>query len=296
MRRIILAAAVFVAICNLAIAQNQAPLGPLASGNAAPCTAFGTTAGTCAQGNDSRITGAAPASTTVSKLGQSTLPFVLVPSGSFGNNGAYTTANAAQVTAYPNAYCSVPAGAIATGVPAAQTWYYCTWQSTTAATFFNNTYTSGTPAIPGSPTAFATTGPGAFTQTTGSNIPAYTLSIPGNTIGLNGSIVVQFSKSNNNSGNSKTFSVSYSTYSFGSIAVTTATGGGFPAAFSNRGVANVQTLLGGSGLTFNGTGTPAYGAIDSTAAQNLVVNLQLATATDTMVLESAVVELLPGVP
>lgn len=276
----------------VALAQSITPGGNTA---APPCTAFGTTAGTCAQGNDSRITGAAPASTTVSKLGQSTLPFVLLPSGTMGNNGAYTTANAAQATAYPNAYCSVPAGAIATGVPAAQTWYYCTFSTTQAATLFNNIYTSGTPAIPASPTAFATTGPGAFTQTTGSNIAAYTLSIPGNTIGLNGSIQLWLSKSNNNSGGSKMVSVTYSTFALGTSSSTTVTSSWGMTFFSDRDVTNVQVSPGLTTPNFGSAGV-VYGAIDSTTSQNIIFNLQLQTATDTMALESAVVELLPSVP
>lgn len=236
------------------------------------------------------------ATNAITKLGQSTLPFVVVPSGSFGNNGAYTTANAAQATAYPSAYCSVPAGAIATGVPAAQAWYYCTWQSTTAATFFNNVYTSGTPTIPASPTAFVTTGPGAFTQTVGSNIAAYTLAIAGNTIGVNGGLLVLISKSNNNSAGVKTFTGSYSTFNFATFGPSTQPGGGGTGGFINRAATNVQVSFPAVSWAANMAGTTAYGAIDSTASQNLVLNLQLATATDTITLESTVVELLPGVP
>ena len=39
-----------------------------------------------------------------------------------------------------------------------------------------------------------------------------------------------------------------------------------------------------------------YATIDSTTSQTLAINLKLATATDTVALESAQVELLPGVP
>jgi hypothetical protein len=45
-------------LAGSSLAQNVGP--PGASNGSAPCSAFGTTAGTCAQGNDSRITGAAP--------------------------------------------------------------------------------------------------------------------------------------------------------------------------------------------------------------------------------------------
>lgn len=54
MRKIILLALLLFA--TPCLAQQAAVVGPLS-----PCAAFGTTAGTCAQGNDSRITGAAPA-------------------------------------------------------------------------------------------------------------------------------------------------------------------------------------------------------------------------------------------
>ena len=288
----------------LSIASTPAPLFAQSMGGGGvsnpgssvtpPCSAFGTTAGTCVQGNDSRITGAAPASTTVRKLGQSTLPFVLLSSGTMGNNGALSGITAVP-TAYPNAYCSVPAGAIATGIPAAQTWYYCTFSDTTHATLFNNTYTSGTPTIPASPTAFVTTGPGAFTQTVGSNIASYTLAIAGNTIGLNGTVRVMGARTINNSAGAKTVTLNYGSFTIATAALTATTGAPIISGFSNRGATNVQVgLL--NNLFSVGNAPPNYGAIDSTTAQNLTFNLQLATATDTITLESAEVELAPGVP
>jgi hypothetical protein len=295
MRRLLCAVALTAGL-STAFAQGinaPPPVGPQGA-SSGPCSAFGTTAGTCAQGNDSRITGAAPASTTMSKLGQSTLPLVLVSSGSMGNNGALTGITAVP-TAYPNAYVYLPAGAISSGSAAG--WYYAVFSSTTAATVYNNTYTSGTPTIPASPTAFVTTGPGAYTQTTGSNIASYTLSIAGNTIGVNGGISVSISKSNNGTSNNKIFSASYSSFTFATTTLTTNAGGGGSAGFVNRGVTNVQVANPNANFLGNSTsGTTVYGAIDSTSAQNMAISMQLATATDTMTLESAVVELLPGVP
>jgi hypothetical protein len=227
-------------------------------------------------------------------IGQSHIPFVLVSSGTMGNDGALSGFTAVAA-AYPNAYVYLPAGAIASGSAAG--WYYAVFSSTTAATVYNNAYSSGTPAIPASPTAFVTTGPGAFTQTTGSLITAYALTIPGNTIGPNGSIRVTGAISYDNDGNSKTLGLSYGGTSLGLSSQTTSLNQGLLGGFSNRGATNVQGPLTGRNLT-TGTTTSAflYGAVDSTVSQTLALSLELNTAaTDTITLESIVVELIPGV-
>ncbi len=233
--------------------------------------------------------------TTPQTLGQSHIPFVLISSGTMANNGAFSAITAVAV-AYPNAYCWFPVNVIGSGVAAG--WYYCTFSSTTAGTAFNNTYTSGTPTIPGSPTAFVTTA-GTLTQTTGSNIAGYTLTIAGNTIGVNGSLQVTGNRTNNNSAGTKTLTGNYGSYAFGLRAQTTDLNIGIVSGFANRGVANVQAPIWNALMNVAGSGTTAalvFGAIDSTASQNLVMNMQLATATDTMTLENIVVQLVPGVP
>lgn len=256
-------------------------------------TTFGPEGGAA---NVSNATGTLPAANLPAQvpqtLGQSHIPFVLVSSGTMGNNGVLSGITALPTT-YPSAYFYFPAGAIASGSAAG--FYYGVCSSTTAATIYNNTYTSGTPQIPNTPTPFVTTGPGAYTQTTGSNIAAYTLVIPGNTIGPNGSIWLVGSRSNNNSAGFKTLTGNYGSYAFGTLAETTQTGFVIAGGFSNRGVANVQVTL-YNGVLGTGAGAQVFGAIDSTSTQNLVMNMQLATATDTMALESLVAQLIPGVP
>lgn len=226
-------------------------------------------------------------------LGGSHIPFVVLASGSFGNNGAYTTSNAAVLTAYPNAYCSVPAGAIATSTPAAQAWYYCVFSSTTAATLYNNTYSTGTPTIPGSPTAFATTGPGAFTQSTG-QITAYQLSIAGNTIGAQGALRITTEWTNNNSANSKTFKIAFGGSSLNTAANTTNQAYYSVMYMANVGATNSQ--ISSFLLPQATSGAPTRTSIDTTSAQTLQLVLQLATATDNICLEASTVELIPSTP
>lgn len=229
-------------------------------------------------------------------LGQSHIPFVLVSSGVMGNNGAFSAVTAVATT-YPNSYVWFPAGAIAaSGTGSAAGWYYTVWSSTTAGTAFNNLYTSGTPTIPGSPTAFSTTA-GALVQTTGSNIAAYTLAIPGNTIGLNGSVSITGNRSYNNSAGVKTLTTNYGSYAFTSGTTTATLVIPIYAGFANRGVANVQAPTTNALATAAANTTAlTFGAIDSTQSQNLVMNMQLAVATDTMTLENIMVQLIPGVP
>jgi hypothetical protein len=126
------------------------------------------------------------------------LPFVIVSSGSMGNNGALTFTGAVA-SAYPSAYVYLPAGAISSGSAAG--FYYAVFSTTTAATVYNNTYTPSNtpPTIPASPTAFVTTGPGAYTQN-GIGILTFNVSVPANTLTVNGKIDVDaFSTQTGNS-------------------------------------------------------------------------------------------------
>ncbi len=95
------------------------------------------------------------------------VPVYVPSSGSIANNGALTLTTALPLI-YPNVYLYFPANAIAAGSAAGK--YYCQMSSTTVGVIFNNTYVSGTPVVPTSPTAFVTTGPGAYTQTISTNI------------------------------------------------------------------------------------------------------------------------------
>ena len=129
------------------------------------------------------------------------IPFVIVSSGSMGNNGALSGITAVKAT-YVNAYVYLPADAISAGSAAG--WYYAVFSSTTAATVYDNVYTSGVPTIPGSPTAFVTTGPGAYTQTTGSYLSPMVITLPANSISANGFFTANVLVSTNNTGaNSK---------------------------------------------------------------------------------------------
>ena len=139
-------------------------------------------------------------------LAESAIPMVRAPSGTMGNNGAMTFGTALTSTFYPNAYVFLPAGAISSGSAAG--WYYTTFSSTTLATVFNNTYTSGVPVIPASPTAFSTTGPGAFTGTITDVFP-FQFTVPANTLGVNGTLTIDSTYASHVSGTTRSATVNF---------------------------------------------------------------------------------------
>lgn len=101
------------------------------------------------------------------------VPLVVTPTGSMGDNGALTSGTACSL-AYNQSYCWFPEGAINAadvGPPVIDVspagWYYTEWSSVTEAIVYNNVWDGvSVPTIPATPTAFVTTGPGAFTGPT----------------------------------------------------------------------------------------------------------------------------------
>lgn len=226
-------------------------------------------------------------------LAKSSIPFIGLSSGSVAANGAISGITALPI-AYPKAYCWFPANALAT-VKAAG-WYYCTFSTTTAGVAYLDTYTSGVPAVPASPTA-VTDGKGSFTGDTGEEFgPAIT--VPGNVLGPNGQLrLTMLHAASPSNANGKTVRNRFSGNG-GAIGFSGGMGGsikGFSLShWANRNAPNAQ-VSGGFLIGNNGSPTAsigAEGAVDTTAASTLVISLQRATATDNLVLDSFLVELL----
>jgi len=195
---------------------------------------------------------------------------------------ANTTAFSVPIpTIATNLYGYLPAGALATSSAAGV--YFGQWQSTTVIQFYNNAYASGTPIVPGTPTAFATTGPGAFTQTTGSAITLISATIGGNVVGVNGGLDVRWKTLQNNSSGAKTSQFYYGSGLVAQVAPTTEVSVGVMAQMTNKGVMgqqdnwDFQTAPTTSAINLGGQGGIA---IDSTSSQAATLQLTLATATD----------------
>jgi hypothetical protein len=208
---------------------------------------------------------------------QSGVPMILPSSGSIGNNGALTGLTALPAT-LTSAYMYFPANAISAGSAAG--WYYVVMSSTTAGTIYNNTYTSGVPRIPSSPTAFATTGPGAYTQTTGADITALSISIPGGTLGINGSMINYPAIFTNSTAGNKIFRLKMGGSILNNLGFTTSLESFLVCVFKNAGAANVNISNNVAGFGTNTANSPTMSSIDTSSDQTLTVTMNLATATD----------------
>ena len=225
-------------------------------------------------------------------LGKSGIPFIGLSSGSVAAGGAISGITALPVV-YPVAYCYFPANALSASSAAG--WYYCTFSTTSAGVAFLNTYTSGTPTIPASPTA-VTAGQGAFTGDTGEEFGP-TITIPAGGLGANGNVKVECDLSCANNANVKTGRIRYSGNAgtvFQALAVTNTTGGITWGDIANRGVTNSQegtfmSVVSTASLTSTvNTGA----AVDTTAATTVVLSIQRATATDNLLIDNFLVTLI----
>lgn len=226
-------------------------------------------------------------------LFQSSIPFIFASSGSIGNNGALSGLTALPAT-YANAYILVPAGAIAAGIPAAAAWYYVQMSSGTAGTIFNNVYTSGQPTIPGSPTAFSTTGPGAFTGVSAAT-NAQAFSLAGLTMGIRDTVRVSYKASTTNTAANKVLAAMFGAGTADQSTVTTVASTNMIIDISNRDVTGAQIAVATgqapaqSGNNFN------FLTVDTTSAVVIALTGTNSTpATNNIVMESIVIELLKG--
>lgn len=223
-------------------------------------------------------------------LAKTAIPFIGLSSGSVSSVGAISGITALPTT-YANAYCWFPANALATAIAAG--WYYCTFSGTSAGTAFLNTYTSGIPTLPASPTAVID-GKGAFTGDTGEEF-GLTITVPANTIGPNGGLKIELASIATSNANNKTTSIRYSgnagTQVQASIKASYANRWD-RALIMNRGVTNSQAATSG-GIEAGLIAGPllSYPTVDTTASSTIVISQTRATATDNVAIESLYIEL-----
>lgn len=221
-------------------------------------------------------------------LSKSGIPFISLSSGSVSAVGAISAITALPTT-YASAYCWFPANALATAIAAG--WYYCTFSSATAGTAFLNTYTSGTPTIPASPTA-VTDGKGAFTGNA-TTVTGPTIAVAAGLLGTKGLLRAYVDLSATNSAGTKIVVMKYGSTAFSTAnAITTQIYKSEIVTIQNRGIAASQ--VGRSyAPTQNSIATSSemYATENSAIALNASFGLTMNTATDNGIIEQYVLEI-----
>jgi hypothetical protein len=233
-----------------------------------------------------------------SVIAQWGVPVILASSGTMGNNGAVSGMTALPTTYSGGAWLYLPAGAVAAGVPAAAAFLWFVASSTTAGTVYNSTWDgSGIPAL-GTTTAFATTGPGAFTGVAAGEITVATITVPAGAMGPNGVLKVSAHADHNTAVGNKITRVRLSGgagTAFWSLTTTTT-----PLARGNMEVRNLggaALQAGGSFFTYSGGAqgmTEVYAAVNTAVATTLVFTLEKATATNHVLWLGATVSVVYG--
>lgn len=217
------------------------------------------------------------------------IPMIVPSSGTIGNNGALSAITALPGT-YTSCYMSFPANAIAAGVPAGN--YYVVMSSTTAGTIYNNTYTTGKPTIPASPTAFVTTGPGAYVQLT-TAITLTQLTLRGGAMGPAGQLIIYPHHSIPSNANNKIMAITFGGSSIASWTDTTVAVEVRPTRLCNRDSVSRQVGTNWAGFQ-TGSTTPIYTTINTAADVTISTTAQLAVATDYIIQESLLAQVAYG--
>lgn len=213
----------------------------------------------------------------VYQLAQGAVPYGIANSGTIATNGTYT-AGTAYSTTYAGVWLYFPITAFAT-LPAG--FYWCVASSTTVFQVYTSD-TSGVLVV-GSNSAFT----GDTTQRT-----AVSVTIPGGAIGANGSIRHHAGHTINNTAGNKVTSTFFGSTSIFTATGTTNTNMGYEAITTNKNNQSSQRTsnLGVTGATAQGS----FSTIDTSVDSALSFRLQLAVATDVLVLENWLVEVLPN--
>ena len=217
-----------------------------------------------------------------SHIAKSGVLMVIPSSASVGNNGSVT-----GLTAFPVAlggcFAYFPAGALYAGSVAG--FYYTDVTSTTTATVYAYRWTGGIPAFPTTPTPIVATGPGAYTQTTGVDITAASFTVPGGYLGINGSLFLYPNFGANTTANAKSWSAKYANNVLIGRSNTTTSMDNTPVVLRAAGRADRQIATAYAGLTANAGALFGRFSVDSTVAQEYIITMKLATATDFMFLQ-----------
>jgi hypothetical protein len=230
-------------------------------------------------------------------LAQSGVSVGLAPNGTVATNGQITLG-----TALPRVYSSgiwlyLPSGTVSGGAAGL---YWCVMSSTTVGQVYTNfadTSQKFTPYIPTGTLVNAVGSNAAYTQTTGADIVVANLTLPANSLGINGSVRGKFLVEMPSNANGKTSRWFLNGQGFSFTNPSSVTGHFTQFGFSNRGLTNSQFMANTeySSGGFGSFSNPAFATtIDTTVDTTITLTLNIATATDFQIVDTLMLEVLPS--
>lgn len=221
-------------------------------------------------------------------LAKSAVPVIVAPNGTIATNGVVTLGTALPLI-YTAAWVRFPADAVVGGLAGL---YYVVFSSTTVGQVYTN-FVSGaaafTPYVPATLVA-AVGSNAAYTQAVATAFNLANVTVPADLMGANGSLKVSVFTSNNNSINDKIVEAKLSTAVLLSALATTSVALETEKKITNRGVVNKQLIHASENLGVFSAVAPTQAAINTAAAQSLVITGNIETATDYIILEGFSVE------
>jgi len=234
-------------------------------------------------------------------------PFVIPPGDGAavglqftGTAGAFTLSAAILTNAWnalKGCWMYLPASFGGSTCPAG--WYWAVFSSDTAGIVYTDTYVSGKPARPSSPVAFSINLTGWLTSTTSEVTGPTGITLPGKSIGPNGTLKCQFRTMGTTTG-TKTIKAYLDSTVIGGAILSGSPVAEYLVSCSNQGAENLQltsasnSSLTGVGVTGTLLATSNYTAIDTTADRTLSFSLQSSTTATCAVLLHADVNLTYG--
>lgn len=223
-------------------------------------------------------------------LAQSAIPFILA-GGTGGAGTQFTISATGALSTLPtlpitsgNAFVYMPTATVP-GLTGG--WYYALIQSATTAQLYTATYTSGDPrlAVPASPVAPTGITAGSYSQTTGVDITSTQITLPGGSMGPNGSLRSATSVSHTAATTQNVYALNFGTSGFviwgNALAVNTPNTGVVNHQLTTYNVNSASRQYCASYLQDTGGGannTPTTGSVNTANDVNLQNQLRIGAA------------------
>lgn len=229
-------------------------------------------------------------------LVRTAVPVCMAPNGTVATDGTVTLGTALPTTYAGGIWLRLPANAIVGGSAGL---YWAVMASTTVGQVYTNFQDPASPFapfVPGGTLVAAVGSNAAYTQTSGSDVTLINITVPGGSLGMNGSLRVHTLGANSSSANTKSYVGRLATVAFASFGASTSTKHQYMDFVSNRGN-EARNVAYNNSVPFGATtGNHLYltinTAVDTTLA--LIANMPAGDAgASFFIFERVIVEVLP---